>query len=207
MGSAATQEHLSKSIFPVVIGSNDIINYFKSEKSSTQQYVALMVSTFKDQLKRLYGLGARKFIIVGTAAIGCAPKQRYRNMTNECNNEVNYWSKKYNDGVIQMLQELKSELKEFNYSFFDIYNIFIDFIQNPATYGFNETKGACCGLGRLRAQIPCTPLSRYCSNRSGHLFWDIYHPTEAATRIVINKLFQGVPDYVFPVTVQQLIAA
>ncbi|EYU27351.1 hypothetical protein ABFS82_13G167500 [Erythranthe guttata] len=212
MGSSnAVQEHFSKSFFPIVIGSNDIINYFTtgsdlSEKNSPQQHVTLMVSTLKELLKGIYGLGGRKFLVIGVAPIGCAPKQRYKNTTNECNNQVNYWSKKYNEELTQMLPALKSELKDFHYTYFDVYRVFVNFIESPAAYGFSETKAACCGLGRLRAKIPCTPLSQYCSNRSAHLFWDIYHPTEAAARIFIDMLFAGSPDYVSPITLKQLIA-
>lgn len=56
MGTKAAQEHLSKSLFPFVIGSNDIINYFQSnsdiaKKYTPQQYVTLMVSNLKEMLK------------------------------------------------------------------------------------------------------------------------------------------------------------
>ncbi|KAK6124595.1 hypothetical protein DH2020_041663 [Rehmannia glutinosa] len=211
LGSAAVQEHLSKSLFPIVIGSNDIINYFKSgsglsEKNSPQQHVALMVSTLKELLKGIYGLGGRKFLVIGVVPIGCAPKQRFENTSNECNKEVNYWSSKYNQELTRMLPELQSELNDFHYSYFDAYSVFLDFIQRPATYGFNETKAACCGLGRLRANLPCTPLALVCPNRRTHLFWDVYHPTETAARMFIDMLFSGSGNHVFPMTVNQLIA-
>ncbi|KAH6786379.1 GDSL-like Lipase/Acylhydrolase superfamily protein [Perilla frutescens var. hirtella] len=211
MGSSAVQEHLSKSLFPVVIGNNDIINYFNTgsdmqKKYTPQQYVTLMVSNLKELLKGIYGLGARRFLLVGLPPIGCAPKQRYTSATNECNEEVNNWSKKFNEEVRQMLPELQVELKDFRYSYFDTYSVFVDFIENPAIYGFNETKAACCGLGKLRAKLPCTPLALYCSDRNSHVFWDVYHPTEAAARIFISKLFDGSGDYVSPITVKQLIS-
>ncbi|KAL0443360.1 UNVERIFIED_CONTAM: GDSL esterase/lipase [Sesamum latifolium] len=199
------QEHLSKSLFPIVIGSNDIINYFKtgsdaSQKYSPQQYVTLMVPTSKNcsRFTQIYSHWI--------ALIGCAPKVRYSSPTGECNKDVNYWAKKYNDELTQMLHELKSELKEFQYSYFDTYGVFTEFIQSPATYGFNDTKSACCGLGKLRAKFPCTPLALFCSDRSGHLFWDVYHPTEAAARIFIDMLWRGSGNYTFPMTVEELIA-
>ncbi|KAG6395535.1 hypothetical protein SASPL_141654 [Salvia splendens] len=212
MGTKAAQEHLSKSLFPFVIGSNDIINYFQSnsdiaKKYTPQQYVNLMVSNLKEMLKGAHSLGARKFLFVGLTPIGCAPKQRYPSATNECNNDVNEWSNKYNDELRQMLLELQSsELKDFHYSYFDTYNIFLDFIHNPSTYGFNETKSACCGLGKLRANLPCTPLSVFCSGRNGHVFWDVYHPTEAAASIFIAKLFDVSADYVSPITLHHLLS-
>lgn len=212
LGLIAAEEHLAKSLFPVVIGSNDILGHFKSAsqdviKTSPQQYVALMLSTFRQLLKGLHSLGARKFLFVGLPPLGCAPKQRsLRNNTDECNEQVNFWSNQYNQGLTQMLQQLKLELNGFHYSYFDTYTVFLDFIRNPAAHGLKEIKSACCGLGKLRAQLPCTPISQYCSNRNEYLFWDIYHPTEAAARSFVDILFTGSGGSVSPITVQQLIA-
>ncbi|XP_073157332.1 GDSL esterase/lipase At5g55050 [Henckelia pumila] len=213
LGLTAAEEHLSKSLFPIVIGSNDIIGHFKSasldsNKTPPQQYIALMLSTLQQLLKGLHGLGGRKFLFVGLPPLGCAPKQRSlgNNKTDECNEQVNFWSNEYNRGFTQMLQRLKLELSDFHYSYFDTYSVFLDFIRNPAAYGFKEIKSACCGLGKLRAQVPCTPISQYCSNRGEYLFWDIYHPTEAAARSFVDAVFSGSGGYVSPITVQQLLA-
>lgn len=55
LGSPAVQKLLSKSLFAVVIGSNDVFGYTgysDIRKGSTpQQYVDLMVSSLKDYLK------------------------------------------------------------------------------------------------------------------------------------------------------------
>ncbi|KAK4851261.1 hypothetical protein QYF36_013678 [Acer negundo] len=72
LGSSVAQQHLSKSLFAVVIGSNDIFDYLGSsdlrKKYTPQQFLSLMTTTLKEQLKRLYGNGARKFVITG---LGC----------------------------------------------------------------------------------------------------------------------------------------
>ncbi|KAF5949427.1 hypothetical protein HYC85_011420, partial [Camellia sinensis] len=172
LGSATALDHLSKSLFAVVIGSNDILGYFKSgsdlpKKITQQQYVDLMVMTLKDVLK----------------------------------------SVKYNEDLKSMLQGLKSELNDMDYSFVDTYTIFSSFIQSPSTYGFTEVKSACCGLGNLRAQVPCVPVAKYCSNRSDHVFWDLYHPTEAAAHLFVNAVFDGSQQFAMPMNVNQLIAA
>ncbi|CAN4104003.1 unnamed protein product [Withania somnifera] len=209
LGSDSAMKQLSKSIFVVVIGSNDIINYFKSDSKlpktkAPQQYVDEMASTLQDQLKQLYGLGARKFVITAVGSVGCIPLLRYQtaNYSNECSQQANFWANKYN----QQLQSMLQRLKDINYSFIDTYTLLLDVIQNPATYGFSEVKAACCGLGRLGAKVPCTPVAIFCSNRSSHVFWDRYHPTEAADRLIINTTFDGTNKYVFPLNVKQLIA-
>ncbi|XP_077221305.1 GDSL-like Lipase/Acylhydrolase superfamily protein [Tasmannia lanceolata] len=211
LGSVEAQKHLSKSLFAVVIGSNDLLGFFKSDstlraKSTPQQFVDMLVSTLKDQLKRIYNLGARKLVIVGVGAIGCCPAQRIQNKTGDCNEEANYWSLKYNEGVKTVVQGITSELKDISYSFFDTYGVVLDYIKNPATYGFTEIRAACCGLGNLNAKVPCLPISRYCSNRKEHIFWDFYHPTERASSMFVDTLFDGSQQYVHPINVKQLIA-
>ena len=73
--------------------------------------------------------------------------------------------------------------------------------------GFNEIKAACCGLGNLKAQVPCVPISTYCSNRKDHVFWDLYHPTEATARIFVDTLFDGPSQYNVPMNLRQLVSA
>lgn len=72
--------------------------------------------------------------------------------------------------------------------------------------GFTEVKAACCGLGKLKAKIACLPIANYCSNRKDHLFWDLYHPTEAAAKMFIDTAFDGAPPTTYPVNVRKLIA-
>ncbi|KAK2387209.1 hypothetical protein P8452_25437 [Trifolium repens] len=209
VGASTLQNHLSKSIFGVVIGSNDIFGYYNSmdlqKKNTPQQYADSMVSSLKIQLQRLYNNGARKFEIIGVSTIGCVPALRLKNKT-ECFSEANLLSIKYNEGLQSMLKELKLENKYLSYSYFDTYGALQDLIQNPISYGFADVKDACCGLGMLNAQFLCTPISGVCSNRQDHIFWDQFHPTEAASRTIVDKLYNGPSKYTSPINLEQLLA-
>ncbi|KAJ4981767.1 hypothetical protein NE237_032604 [Protea cynaroides] len=211
LGADATQKLLSKSIFGIVIGSNDMLGYIRSSSTlprntTLPQLIDLMISILPGQLKRIYNLGARKFAFIGMGPIGCTPSQRSLNKTGECNEEINYWSHTFNERVKALLEGMKSENNDMNYSFFDAYSQLLDFSQNPDAYGFSEVKEACCGLGNLRGKTPCLPISLYCSNRSDHVFWDFYHPTEAAYRIIVDNVFEGSQPYAYPINVKQLAA-
>ncbi|PON62694.1 Lipase [Parasponia andersonii] len=210
MNRTNQESHLSKSLFVIVTGSNDIFSYFGSadlrNKTTPSQYINSMVDTLKGQVKRLYNLGARKYVIVGIGLIGCTPSERKRNKAEQCNEEVNHISVKYNGALNLMLKGLKVELKDINYSYFDGYSVMQNFVQKPAAYGFSEVKAACCGLGKLKADVPCLPFSTFCSNRSNHLFWDASHPTETAHRIFVDYIFDGPLLYTFPLNVKKLIA-
>ena len=72
--------------------------------------------------------------------------------------------------------------------------------------GFVEVKAACCGLGDLNAKIACLPISSYCSNRKDHIFWDLFHPTEATAERLTSTAFDGSVPYVYPMNIRQLVA-
>ncbi|CAK7349077.1 unnamed protein product [Dovyalis caffra] len=211
LGLSGTQKLLSKSLFVVVVGGNDLLDYSGSsdlqKKSTPQQYVDLMVLTLKELLKRLYTSGARKFVFSGAGPIGCIPSQRIKNQTDKesCNESTNALAVTYNEGLKSMLQELKSNLNVISYSYFDTYAMLHNIIQDPGTYGFTEVKAACCGLGKLNAKIPCLPISKYCPDRRNHVFWDLYHPTEATAGILVDSIFDGTSQYTFPMNVRQLV--
>ncbi|KAG5235232.1 hypothetical protein OIU78_024904 [Salix suchowensis] len=210
-GLSGAQKSLSKSLFAIVIGSNDIFDYSGSsdlqKESTPQQYVDSMVLTLKGLLKRLYASGARKFVFAGIGPIGCIPAQRIKNQTDHgCNEGSNLMAVSYNKGLNSMLRELKSNLTAISYSYFDTYTLLLNIIQNPATYGFAEAKAACCGRGKLNAQIPCLPVAKFCPSRRDHVFWDLYHPTEATAAILVDAIFDGPKQYAFPMNVRQLVA-
>jgi hypothetical protein len=58
----------------------------------------------------------------------------------------------------------------------------------------------------MNAKFACTPLSSYCANRSDHLFWDFFHPTEATAEKLVGTAFDGSAPFIFPVNVRQLSA-
>ncbi|PWA60246.1 SGNH hydrolase-type esterase domain-containing protein [Artemisia annua] len=210
LGQSSAQMHLSQSIFTIFMGNNDISAYFSpcsevAKQYTPQEYVDLMLSTFKGLLKMLYGLDARKMVVSGAGAMGCFPAQRKKNSMGECNVEINYWSARYNEGLKIMLQELKSELLDMNYVYFDLYGAMINLFQDPKTYGFTEIKAACCGLGKLNADLGCIPISEYCPNRKNYVFWDSLHLTEVVASMFVDILYSGTIEYAVPINMRQLI--
>ncbi|GLT76014.1 hypothetical protein SLA2020_476990 [Shorea laevis] len=208
LGAPKTHKLLSRSLFIIVIGSNDLFGYFGSRPQITPRgFVDNMLSALTEQIKRLHTHGARKFLLTGVPVIGCIPKERVKNETENCNQEINYWATKYNEGLVSMLKGLKSELQGMNYTYFDTYSLMQKIIKNPSTYGFSEIKSACCGLGNLKAIVPCLPIANYCPNRKDHLFWDLFHPTETTSRIFADAIYDGSSEYTFPINLMQLASA
>ena len=74
--------------------------------------------------------------------------------------------------------------------------------------GFTDVTSACCGNGKLNADTPCLPITRYCSDRTKYLFWDRYgHPTEAAARTFIDLMLSDDSQYSTPLTLSQLVSS
>ena len=94
----------------------------------------MTISLLKN-LQYLYNQGARKFVVVGIGALGCCPSRRSNTKNEECNEEINYWCVKFNEGLVSMLQELKSDLQGIYYSYFDTYTVLLNVIQKPTDYG------------------------------------------------------------------------
>ncbi|KAH0459090.1 hypothetical protein IEQ34_011904 [Dendrobium chrysotoxum] len=204
IGAVQAHSHLSNSIFAFLIGSNDIFAFLKNNKTTPLQFVGSLISTLQLQLKKMYNLGARKFVFIGTGPLGCCPAQRKQSKYGDCDASANAVSNLYNQAAASLLQDMKSQLNDMSYSFFNTSLALLELIQDSTNYGFTETKAACCGLGNLNAQVACTPISSLCSNRKNHLFWDFYHPTEAAAAILIADAVYGTSPLVYPLNVRQL---
>ncbi|KAL0550153.1 hypothetical protein IC582_014655 [Cucumis melo] len=210
LGVNKAKAYTSKSLYFIEIGSNDIFAYFASTNLRKTyippQYLDLMFHHFEKQLKILYKNGARKLVVIGVGVVGCTPAMRYQNISEGCNSEMNWLAFVYNQHLISMLNRLKDELFGFHFSFFDGFSIMLTSIHKPNSFGFSEVKAACCGFGRLKAEMACIPKASYCNNREKYLFWDKYHPTQQAHRFFSDLIFNGPQKYTFPINVQTLIA-
>lgn len=81
--------------------------------------------------------------------------------------------------------------------------IYFDFI--ICCVGFETSKDACCGQGPYNGLGLCTPLSSLCENRDAYVFWDGYHPSERANRIIVDEIFNGI-KYVEPMNLSTFMA-
>ncbi|XP_020202215.2 GDSL esterase/lipase At4g16230-like isoform X2 [Cajanus cajan] len=180
IGLPATLNLFRRSIFSVTMGSNDFINNYlapaviilEQELASPELFVTTLVSRFREQLIRLFNMGARKITVTNVGPIGCIPSQRDTNPAA------------------------------------DVYHILEDLLNNYAAYGFEDPSSGCCRVllgGRFGGLIPCGPTSTVCSDRSKYVFWDPWHPTDAANVIIAKRLLDGDHNDIFPVNVRKLI--
>ncbi|CAK9163480.1 unnamed protein product [Ilex paraguariensis] len=72
--------------------------------------------------------------------------------------------------------------------------------------GFVTSKKACCGQGPYNGAGLCTTLSNLCPNRNIYVFWDAFHPTERANKIIVKTIFTGSHKYMNPMNLSTIMA-
>ena len=86
-----------------------------------------------------------------------------------------------------------------------MYGIFEDILRDPGSHGLTVTNQGCCGVGRNNGQVTCLPFQTPCANRNEYLFWDAFHPTEAANVLVGRRAYSAAqPSDVHPVDLRTL---
>ncbi|KAL9246617.1 hypothetical protein vseg_020132 [Gypsophila vaccaria] len=218
MGEKDAVGHMNNAIFTIAIGSNDILNYIQQSITlAGKQFIEpavfqdLMLSNLTTQLKRLQKLGAAKFIVVGIGPLGCIPFVRATMLLwlNKCSTEVNIVIQDYNSKLKRKLDLLNNEIgHEAIFVYANIYDIFMDLITNYDHYGLVNVRDPCCG-GYFPPFIcfqtkDTNTSSSFCEDRFKYLFWDAYHPTEAANLIIAKKLLDGNRTISSPINIRQL---
>ncbi|KAI3673070.1 hypothetical protein L6452_39180 [Arctium lappa] len=201
---------LARCIFFVGMGSNDYLNNYLMPNYPTRnqydgnQYADLLTQEYTTQLRQLYNLGGRKFVLAGIGLMGCIPSILAQGTTGRCSDEVNQLVLPFNANMKTMINNLSANLPGSKFVFIDVHNMFQDILANARSYGFRVVNRGCCGIGRNRGQITCLPLQTPCPNRNEYVFWDAFHPTEAVNVLMGRKAFSGTPDVVYPINIQQL---
>ncbi|XP_050129782.1 GDSL esterase/lipase At4g16230-like [Malus sylvestris] len=216
IGLPAALQLLSKALFSVTMGSNDFINnYLTPVISAPEQkfippetFVGILISRYRLQLRRLYNLGARKILVTNVGPIGCIPYERDTNLDagDSCVEKPNQLAQLFNPELKSLLTELNANLEGSKFVYADVYGIVNDITRNHISFGFVNANSACCHVaGRFGGLIPCGPPSKVCRERSKYVFWDPYHPSDAANVIIARRLLYGDSNDISPINVLQLI--
>jgi phospholipase/lecithinase/hemolysin len=210
LGADGVAGAIAKCLFFVGMGSNDYLNnylmpnYDTRNRYNSQQYASLLVQQYRQDLLRLYNLGARKFVIAGLGLMGCIPSYLAQSPNSQCSASVNQLVVPFNTNVKSMLDGLNQDLLGARFIYIDTSKMFTDILTRPDVYGFKVTNRGCCGIGRNRGQITCLPFQTPCTNRDEYVFWDAFHPTEKVNVIMGSMAFSGGRDIVRPINIMQL---
>ena len=85
-------------------------------------------------------------------------------------------------------------------------SVTIGFLVLLSFAGFTNVQVACCGQGPYNGIGLCTAASNVCANRDVFAFWDAFHPTERANRIIVSQFMHGDTDYMHPMNLSTILA-
>ncbi|GAA0176311.1 hypothetical protein Leryth_010631 [Lithospermum erythrorhizon] len=188
---------IGNALYLVVAGSDDLANtYFtvglRKLHYDIPSYADLMVSSASGFIQELYKLGVRRYVVLGAPPIGCLPSQRTLagGLLRNCKDEYNQAAQIVNSKLERAIESLSNKLSGSRVVYVDIYNPILDLILHPQNHGFEVVEKGCCGTGDLEVAILCNKHSPTCSDHSKYVFWDSYHPTERAYKVLVSDVLE-----------------
>ncbi|XP_039014059.1 GDSL esterase/lipase At5g33370-like [Hibiscus syriacus] len=148
----------------------------------------------------LYEAGARRVLVTGTGPMGCVPAELAMRGTNGgCSKELQRAASLYNPQLVQMLNGLNKQIGK---------DVFVSAnTQHAQRFRFVTSQIACCGQGPYNGLGLCTDqLSNLCPNKAVYAFWDPFHPSEKANRLIVEQIMTGSNEYIHPMNLSSVIA-
>ncbi|MED6131162.1 GDSL esterase/lipase ltl1 [Stylosanthes scabra] len=213
IGEEAAVRLVNEALVLITLGGNDFVNnYFlipfsaRSRQFALPDYVVYLISEYRKILLRLYELGARRIMVTGTGPLGCVPAELAQHSRNgECYPALQQAADLFNPQLVQLLTQLNAQLGSDVYISANAFAMNMDFIGNPQQFGFITSKVACCGQGPYNGIGLCTPASNLCPNRDLYAFWDPFHPSERANRIIVDRFMIGDSKYMHPMNLSTIM--
>lgn len=214
IGEEQTKKLVNGALVLITCGGNDFVNNYylvpnsaRSRQFPLPDYVKFVISEYRKILRRLYDLGARKVLVTGTGPLGCVPAELALRGTNgECSEELNNAAALYNPQLEEMIRQLNTEVGSHAFIAVNTRLMHNDFVTNPQAFGFVTAKVACCGQGPFNGLGLCNLASNLCPNRDAYAFWDPFHPSEKANRLIVKQIMSGTSKYMHPMNLSTILA-
>ncbi|KAF2289809.1 hypothetical protein GH714_038714 [Hevea brasiliensis] len=196
VGNAKADEILSGGIHLLSAGSSDFIQNYYINPLLNGVYSADLFSNrlmrfYSTFIQNLYGLGARRIGVTSLPPTGCLPAAitLFGAGSNQCVERLNRDAIAFNEKLNSTSKSLANNLPGLKLVVFDIYEPLLDMILKPSDNGLFESRKACCGTGTLETSVLCNARSLgTCSNATQYVFWDAFHPSEAANSVLSGDL-------------------
>ncbi|KAL0370143.1 UNVERIFIED_CONTAM: GDSL esterase/lipase [Sesamum angustifolium] len=189
VGQSNASSIVNGSVHFVSAGSSDFVqNYYINpllyKKYTTDQFSDILLQSYTKFVKELYNLGARKIGVTTLPPLGCLPAviTIFGEDQNVCVEKLNKAAISFNNKLNSTSQKLQSQLSALNLVVLDIYQPLHDLVTKPTDYGMlrDRTGG---DIHTVQCKVPGT-----CKNATEYVFWDGFHPSEAANKILSDDL-------------------
>ncbi|KAL4650415.1 hypothetical protein ACB092_01G086300 [Castanea dentata] len=198
VGANRTNFILTRSLYVISLSSCDIANVYFGPTSRRYEYdfasyTDLMLKYATQFLKEIYSLGARRIGVLGAPPIGCVPSQRTvaGGLRRQCGEGHNQLATLFNAKLTILLDSLNKDMPDSRMAYLDIYNPLLDLIEHPEENGFKIAEKGCCGTGIIEVAPICNPSSAICTDVNDYVFWDSFHPTERAYKIITSQVLKN----------------
>ncbi|KAM0037729.1 putative triacylglycerol lipase [Helianthus debilis subsp. tardiflorus] len=198
VGNERAKAIFSSGIHILSAGTSDFLqNYYINpalKKLYTPSKIAhILLTSYYTFVENLYELGVRRIGVTTLPPVGCLPGSItvFGSGKNECVHRINKDAVMFNNKLNDTSQDLVANYPDLKLVVFDIYHPLLNLITKPSDNGFFESRRGCCGSGIVETSLFCNARSiGTCSNATGYVFWDGFHPTEAANQILAQNLLE-----------------
>ncbi|XP_074310882.1 GDSL esterase/lipase At2g04570-like [Silene latifolia] len=200
LGEEEGMEVVEEALYLISIGTNDFLeNYYarpggRALEFSVPQYENFLISIAENFITELYYLGARKLSLGGLPPMGCLPLERTTNAMHyrECIAVYNEVAEEFNGKLENLVDKLNMELKGLRLVFSNPYDLLLEMIQKPSSFGFDYADIACCATGLVEMGYMCDKLNPFtCADAEKYVFWDAFHPTEKTNNLISAHLVKN----------------
>ncbi|GMH15188.1 hypothetical protein Nepgr_017029 [Nepenthes gracilis] len=202
---------VQKSLFFLESGSNDIFNYFlplEPQELDPRSYVQSMLAEIRHFLNQTHRLGARRIALFSLGPVGCVPARALlpRAPLHKCFGRMNKMVKDFNSGLEDIVMDFPNKYPGAVGVYGAVYDVVQLFRAIPARYGFLNVTSACCGDdGPLGGSLQCGKKGyKICGNPNQFLFWDYFHPSEHAYKLISKALWAGKRSQIRPLNLKTL---
>ncbi|PIA25715.1 hypothetical protein AQUCO_10800006v1 [Aquilegia coerulea] len=214
VGSTQAKRLVNQALVLITLGGNDFVNNYylvpysaRSRQFALPDYVHYLISEYKKILLKLYDLGARRVLVTGTGPLGCVPAELAQRSTNGgCSAELQRAAGLFNPQLTQLINQINRQVGSDVFIAANTNQMHLNFITNPQQFGFVTSKIACCGQGPYNGIGLCTPASNLCPNRDLYAFWDPFHPSEKANKIIVRQIMTGSNELMHPMNLSTVLA-
>ncbi|KAL5558410.1 hypothetical protein UlMin_034621 [Ulmus minor] len=203
--------YFKEALYTFDIGQNDIAEGIFANMSLQQLKASVpdIISHFTTNFKNIYNIsGGRSFWIHNTGPIGClayvlTPFPSAERDEAGCAKPYNEVAQHFNYVLKQAVVQLRKEFPSAAITYVDIYSVKYSLFKDPHKYGFELPLVTCCGYGgkyNYSDSVGCGGTVTVngsqiyvgsCERPSVRVNWDGIHYTEAANKVIFDKISTG----------------
>jgi outer membrane lipase/esterase len=160
----------------------DALALAPSDPNAPTRILTNSVTAMVTMMQRLYASGARHIVVLTSTNLGLTPKVRALGAAAVAG--ATQLSATYNGALAQQIPQLKAISPGLNIYLIDTFALAGQAATNPAALGLTNGTDACFNT--------LVVVPTLCANPDSYFYWDGYHPTAAASRVLAQLVLRAI---------------